>query len=112
MLFQYFHLQGFGEGRLSVCGSLERECHKEIISGRIIEMLLEVPFSKFLIYWSLLKTENLSDYFLINILLAPGQASKYDLNHLYSGRIEKKFILAKSCARTSPTVCVICLPKF
>ena len=88
---------------ISACKGLEREgllslgrqYHKEIISGRMIEILLEIPFSKCLFYWSLLKREDLSDYFLINILLALGQALKCGLNHLYSGKAEKKFVLAK-----------------
>lgn len=91
MPFQYFCLQGFGEGRSSACGSLGRECHKEIISGKMIDMLLEVPFSKILFYWSLLKNRIYLTAFLsiLNILLALGQALKYGLNHLYSKRTEK-----------------------
>ena len=89
MLFQYFRLQGFGEGRSTVRGFLGKECHKEIISGRMTEMQLELPFSKFLFYWSLFKRENLFDFFLISVLLAFVQALKYGLKHLYSGRSEK-----------------------
>lgn len=60
---------------ISACEGLEREGllsvglwggngHKEIISGKMIEMLLEVPFPKILFYWSLLKKQDLSDCFL------------------------------------------------
>lgn len=71
----------------------------KIISGRVIEVLLEVLlvfffqmsllFLFFFFYWSLLRGEELSDYFLKNILLDFGQNLKCGLNNLYSEKAEK-----------------------